>query len=90
MKAIVLLNPHSFYITAALIGYQNKKNTCLLLVFRGKNIIFKRDYFGLKNAMRGFSNVFKNDEGIKPQWSDYVYCFNFKAKIKNRGTRLQS
>lgn len=83
MKTIVLLNPQSFNISMAGIGYLNKKDKCLLVAFRSKRIIFKREYIGIENAMRGFSNVFMNDDGVKPEWSDYVYCYNFAKKIKN-------
>ena len=82
MKTVVLLNPQSFYITMAGIGYLNKKDKCLLVAFKRKRIIFKREYTGIENAMRGFSNVFKNDMGIKPEWSDFVFCHSFTKKKK--------
>lgn len=82
MKTVVLLNPQSFYISMAGIGFLNKKGKCLLVAFRKERIIFKREYIGLENAMRGFSNVFKNDEGIKPEWSDFVFCYSFTKQKK--------
>jgi hypothetical protein len=82
MKAVELLNPESFYISMAGIGFLNKKGKCLLVAFRKERIIFKREYIGLENAMRGFSNVFNNDEGVKPEWSDFFYCYSFDKNPK--------
>ncbi len=50
----------------------------LLVVFRGKRIIFKKFYAKPEDAKRAFANRFKNEAGIKPLWSEFAICHNCK------------
>ncbi len=56
----------------------------LLVVFRGKRIIFKKFYAKPEGAKRAFANRFKNEAGIKPLWPDFAICHNYKDRKEKK------
>ena len=82
MKTIQLFNPEKFGIAMAGISFREPGEECKLVVFRGKNIIFKKDYANPENAKRGFANRFKSNNGTKPLWPGFTLDHDYKKGKK--------
>jgi hypothetical protein len=85
MNTIPLFNPDEFGISMAGITLKEDSGEHLLVVFRGKRIIFKKFYAKPEDAKRAFANRFKNEAGIKPLWSEFAICHNYKEKKEKKG-----
>ena len=89
MKTIPLFNPDDFGFSMAGISFREWGDPCKLVVFRGKRIVFKKDYPNPGSAKRGFANRFKNEDGIKPLWPGFTLDHNYKERKEEKESLIE-
>lgn len=87
INLIILNNPSSYNLKFAGIAYQkNKKDKCLLIIFREDDELIQRQYKSVKSAKIGFAKKHKwPGKEFKPDWSSDILRYTYRRG--NEGNR---